>query len=69
MTVDVDYDHHATPRRFEVDIHLTGDLSAEQLTRLEKVAATCPLRRPIEAGSEFVDRIEAGSVVPAGRRS
>ena len=69
VTVDVDYDHHATPRRFEVDIHLTGDLSAEQLTRLEKVAATCPLRRSIEAGIEFVERIEAGSVVPAGRRS
>jgi len=58
VTVDVDYDHHATPRRFEVDIHLTGDLSDKQLERLEKVAAACPLRRSIEAGIEFVERLE-----------
>src|SRR5271167_429535 len=27
VTVDVDYDHHATPRRFEILIRLGGDLS------------------------------------------
>src|SRR5215207_6174720 len=37
VTVDVDYDHHATPRRFEIDVRLTGDLDPEQLERLEKV--------------------------------
>ena len=58
VTVAVDYDHRATPRRFEIDIRLTGDLSAEQLERLEKVAAACPLRRSVEAGIEFVERLE-----------
>jgi putative redox protein len=58
VTVGIDYDHHATPRIFQVDIRLTGELSAVQLERLEKVAATCPLRRSIESGIVFVERIE-----------
>src|SRR5215211_109669 len=58
VTVGVDYDYHATPRIFEVDIRLTGELSDAQLERLEKVAATCPLGRSIESGIEFVERIE-----------
>jgi putative redox protein len=58
VTVDVDYDHKATPRRFEIEIRLTGDLDAEQLERLEKVAAACPIRRSIEAGIEFAERLE-----------
>ena len=43
--VDVDYDNHSTPRRFDVAIQFTGELTDEQVTRLEKVAAACPLRR------------------------
>jgi len=58
VTVDVDYDHHSTPRIFVIDIRLTGELSDAQLERLEKVAAACPLRRSIESGIEFVERIE-----------
>jgi putative redox protein len=58
VTVDVDYDHRSTPRLFQVDIGLTGELSDFQLERLEKVAAACPLRRSIESGIEFVERME-----------
>ena len=58
VTVAVDYDNRSTPRRFEVAIELGGDLSDEQLERLEKVARSCPLRRSIEAGIEFVETIE-----------
>jgi putative redox protein len=57
VTVDVDYDHRSTPRRFEIDIRLTGEITGPQLDRLEKVAAACPLRRSIETGVEFVERI------------
>lgn len=64
VEVDVDYDHHSTPRRFEIEIRLTGDLSEPQVERLEKIAAACPIRRAIESGIEFVERIE---VRPAGR--
>ena len=63
VTVDVDYDHRATPRRFDVAIALTGDLGDEQLARLEKVAAACPLRRALEAGFEFKERIETPALV------
>ena len=59
VTVEVEYDHRSTPRRFDVVTRLTGDLTGEQLERLEKVAAACPVRRSIEAGIEFEERIEA----------
>ena len=58
VTVDVDYDHRATPRTFEIVIHLSGDLDDGQLEQLEKVAAACPVRSSIEAGIEFTERIE-----------
>lgn len=59
VEVDVDYDHRSTPRRFEIEIRLGGDLSEEQLRRLEKVAAACPLRRAVETGFVFEERILA----------
>ena len=58
LTVDVDYDHESTPRRFQTVIRLGGDLSDFQLERLHKVAAACPVRRSIETGIEFAERIE-----------
>ena len=57
VTVDVDYDNRSTPRRFNVSVRLTGDLDDDQLARLEKVAAACPIRRAVEAGFEFEERI------------
>jgi putative redox protein len=71
VTVDVDYDHHSTPRRFEIGITLTGDLTRDQLDRLEKVAAACPVRRSLEAGIEFEEQIElrrGGSPAATGGR-
>lgn len=64
VTVEVDYDHRSTPRRFSVAIELTGELDDEQVARLEKVAAACPLRRSIEAGIEFEERITRADVHP-----
>ena len=58
VTVHVDYDHTATPRRFQIAIELSGDLSDAQLERLDRVARACPLRRSIEAGIEFTELIE-----------
>jgi putative redox protein len=57
VSVAVDYDNSSTPRRFEMGIELGGELSDEQLARLEKVAASCPVRRSIEAGIEFSETI------------
>jgi len=68
VTVDVDYDNRAVPRRFEVDVRFTADLDRLQLERLEKVAASCPVRRSIETGAEFVERLTCGEAVPTGGR-
>lgn len=63
VEVDVDYDQRSTPRRFDVEIRLGGDLSEEQLVRLEKVAEGCPVRRSIESGVVFEERIVAGASI------
>lgn len=57
VSVAVEYDNQSTPRRFDVAIELGGSLTDEQLRRLEKVAASCPVRRAVEAGIEFVETI------------
>jgi putative redox protein len=60
VAVNVDYDHRTSPRRFEIGIAIGGDLSSEQATRLEKVAAACPLRKALETGFEFDERVTLG---------
>lgn len=57
LRVDVTYDHRAIPRRADITIAIGADISAEQLTLLEKVAAACPVRRSIETEFEFNERI------------
>jgi hypothetical protein len=37
-------------------------VSADERDRLRRVADTCPVRRALEAGFEFCERIEPGSV-------
>ena len=66
VSVAVDYDHHATPRRFAVQILLGAELTREQLDRLHKVAVGCPVRKALQGGAEFTERIEA---LPAARVS
>ena len=66
VTVEVDYDHRSTPRRFQIAIQLSGDLSDAQLERLKK-RELCPLRRSIEVGIEFVEHFEHRER-PPGRR-
>ena len=56
-SVDVSYDSEASPRRFEIQLNLPAELSSEQLRRLERVAETCPLRRALEAGFTFEERL------------
>jgi putative redox protein len=63
VTVEVDYDHRSTPRRFQIAIQLSGNLSDSQIERLEKVARSCPLRSSIEAGIEFTETIARGDAV------
>ena len=57
VAVDVNLHQRETPPRFEVEISLGGDLSEEQLRRLEKVAASCPVQRSLQGGALFEERI------------
>ena len=58
VRVDVDYDADVTPRAVEVTVHLPEGLTPEQTERLTRVADTCPVRRALEAGFAFEERIE-----------
>lgn len=58
VRVDVVYDKSSTPRQVEIVTRFGGELTETQLERLEKVARSCPLRRSLEAGFEFAERIE-----------
>lgn len=53
VAVEVDYDSESSPRRFEISVEVSGELSEEQRLRLDRVAAACPLRRALEAGFVF----------------
>jgi putative redox protein len=69
VSVAVDYDNQSTPRRFDIVVQLGGDLTDDQLRRLEKVAASCPVRRAIEVGIDFhetVTRPERALVAAGG---
>ena len=57
LRVDVDYDADASPRHVEITIHLPDHLTDDQVKRLEKVAETCPVRRALEAGFTFNERL------------
>lgn len=57
VRADVDYDHRATPRRFAIAVHLDPALSDEQIERLTKVAEGCRVRRAIESGIVFEERV------------
>ena len=55
--VSVDYDPDTVPRRLTVELSLPEGLTDEQVARLERVAATCPVRRALEAGFAFEERV------------
>ncbi len=57
VRVDVEYDHESVPRRFDVTVHLPDGLTQGQIDRLRRVADTCPVRRALEAGFTFDERI------------
>jgi putative redox protein len=62
VTVTVAYEPDATPRRFDVVTRFGGDLTPEQLVRLERVAATCPVRRALESEVVFHETLETPSL-------
>ena len=65
VRVDVDYDHRSTPRRFTIVLQLDPSIPPERVERLVKVAESCPVRRAIESGIEFDERVVAAQLTPA----
>lgn len=63
VAVDVNFHARETPPRFEVEISVGADLSEEQLHRLEKVAASCPVQRSLVGGARFEERIVSAAGV------
>jgi putative redox protein len=57
VEVDAGYDPKSVPRRCELEVRIERPLTAEQLERLERVAATCPVRRVLEGAIAFSERI------------
>jgi putative redox protein len=57
LRVDVDYDPSTTPRRVELIVHLPDGLTTEQLERLQRLVAACPVRRALETGFAFNERL------------
>lgn len=57
IRVDVDYNHQSEPRRFDVTVCLPAGLTDDQVTRLRRVADTCPVRRALQGGFAFDERI------------
>jgi putative redox protein len=67
LRVDVHYDADTTPRHVQITIHHPDHLTDDQVKRLEKVAQTCPVRRALEVGFTFNERLVATpSPAPAG---
>jgi putative redox protein len=67
VAVDVEYDNKAVPRRFRIEVRLPPGLSSSQVVRLKRVADTCPLRRALETGFVFQERIVSAPVKPHGQ--
>ena len=60
VAVDVTYDPDARPRRFEIEISVSAELTPEQLGRISKISAACPIHRALAPTFEFVERVRAG---------
>jgi putative redox protein len=57
LAVEVAYDNESVPRRFDVDVQVPYTITQERRERLERVAESCPVRRALEAGFDFEERI------------
>jgi putative redox protein len=65
IQVDVEYDAETTPRHVDVSIRFPDGLTADQIKRLQRVAQTCPVRRALEAGFTFEERVAADTPAAA----
>jgi putative redox protein len=65
IAVDAEYERKSVPRRVHLVVRVDAELTPEQRLRLEKVAAACPLRRSLDAGFVFHERLRGGAAKAA----
>jgi putative redox protein len=65
VRVEVVYDSEPTPRHVDVRVYLPEGLTSDQVTRLRKVADTCPAKRSLEAGFTFEQQLIVAGHEPA----
>jgi putative redox protein len=58
LQVEVDHEEHDGVYRMRRDIHVAGDLSAEQRTRMLEIANKCPVHRTLSGRFEIVSQID-----------
>lgn len=64
VRVEVAYDSESTPRHIDLRVHLPDGLTTDQVTRLRRVADTCPAKRALEAGFTFDEQLILGVSEP-----
>lgn len=62
IRVDAVYEQKAEPRSFKLKINVEKPITDEQRDRLDKVAASCAVRRSLLTGFEIGECIIAGGV-------
>ncbi len=60
VTVDCEYSpaERGCPTRFDLVMKMPANLSAEQVERLQVIAAKCPVHRTLEGEVAFAERVE-----------
>ena len=60
VSVECEYEQaeRGSPTTFRLVLRLPSGLSEEQLERLEKIAAKCPVHRTLEGESRFEQRVQ-----------
>ena len=60
VAVECDYEQaeRGSPTTFRLVLRVPSGLSEEQLERLEKIAAKCPVHRTLEGESRFEQRVQ-----------
>ena len=58
LEVEVDHEVHGDIYRMRRDIHIAGEISAEQRTRMLEIANKCPVHRALSGSFEIVSQLE-----------
>ena len=58
LDVEVSHEEHHGVYRMRRDIHVAGELSAEQRTRMLEIANNCPVHRTLSGKIDIVSQLD-----------